>query len=181
MNQKNNQHYQKTHLQVQAALLELSKSRKNITVTDLCKRCKINRSTFYLHYEDIFALLREMQDRIYAEMRESYTHEPDSAKVPFSKESYAVFARHVRENQDFYRIFFRINTTFPIDEGFAGAWETIILPYFNQKGIYDEASILLRFICFQAGFTNTLRAWVDSSCKQSCEEIASIIYDCLCI
>lgn len=181
MNNKNNQHYQRTHLQIQNALTELSRSSKSVTVTDICRHCGINRSTFYLHYEDILFLLREMQDRIYEEMRQSYALEPSSASIPFSKESYCVFARHVRDNQDFYRIFFRMNTTFPIYEGFAGAWETVILPYFHQKGLYDEASILLRFICFQAGFTHTLKAWVEDSCKQSCEEVASIIYDCLCI
>lgn len=146
MNRKNNQHYQKTHLQIQRALLELSRSGKTVTIADICRHCRINRSTFYLHYQDIFFLLREMQDRIYEEMRQSYTREPVGARVPFSKESYCVFAHHVRENQDFYRIFFKMNTTFPIAEGFAGAWETVILPYFHQKGLYDEASILLRFI-----------------------------------
>lgn len=179
MNQKNNQHFKRTHLQIQNALLELSKRSDPVTVSAICKLCQINRSTFYLHYEDIFSLLREMEDRIYAEMRESFLLEPENARVPFSKESYCVFARHVRENQDFYRIFFKMNTTFPIDEGFEGAWDSIIVPHFNHRGIFDEKIILLRFICFQAGFTNTLRAWVDGGCLQSCEEVASIIFDCI--
>lgn len=33
-----------------------------VTVTDLCKRSDINRGTFYLHYEDKYALLDEVID-----------------------------------------------------------------------------------------------------------------------
>lgn len=31
-----------------------------VSVTDICKTAEINRSTFYLHYEDKYALLREL-------------------------------------------------------------------------------------------------------------------------
>lgn len=33
-----------------------------MTVTDICKEAQINRGTFYLHYEDKFALLRDLID-----------------------------------------------------------------------------------------------------------------------
>ena len=42
-------------------LLE-KKSFEKITVSDLCKQAQINRGTFYLHYEDKYALLTELID-----------------------------------------------------------------------------------------------------------------------
>lgn len=39
-----------------------------ITVTDLTEEANINRSTFYLHYEDKFDLLRKLEDEILTEI-----------------------------------------------------------------------------------------------------------------
>lgn len=33
---------------------------ESVSITDICKRADINRSTFYLHYDDKFALLRHL-------------------------------------------------------------------------------------------------------------------------
>lgn len=35
-----------------------------ITVSELCKASEINRSTFYLHYQDAYAVLEEMLDEV---------------------------------------------------------------------------------------------------------------------
>ena len=48
---------------VREALFELLDEKGSfsaVSVTDLCQRADVNRSTFYLHYEDKFALLREI-------------------------------------------------------------------------------------------------------------------------
>lgn len=45
------------------ALLELLevKPLEKITVTDVCAAADVNRSSFYAHYQDIHALLRELE------------------------------------------------------------------------------------------------------------------------
>lgn len=35
-----------------------------ITVTDIAKRCEINRNTFYYHYKDIYEILSEINHLI---------------------------------------------------------------------------------------------------------------------
>lgn len=179
MNHQKNQKYQRTHLAIQEALLDLSKHTDTVTVSDICRRCHINRSAFYLHYEDLRDLLKEIQKRMSVEILRLYEQAGPKAQVPFSKESYCIFSHHVKENQDYYRIFFKLNTSFPISEGFERAWESVLVPYFNQKQIYDEEHMLMRFICFQAGFTHVLKQWVDSACSLACEDIAAIIFECL--
>lgn len=37
---------------------------EQITVTELCKAAEINRSTFYLHYQDAFAVFEEMLEEV---------------------------------------------------------------------------------------------------------------------
>ena len=53
--------YFNTAKKMDLALLELlkKKSFEYITVTELCKYAKVNRSTFYLHYENLGDLLDE--------------------------------------------------------------------------------------------------------------------------
>lgn len=46
-----------------------------ITVTELCKAAEINRSTFYLHYQDAFAVYEEMLDEVIKAI------EPEGRKV----------------------------------------------------------------------------------------------------
>ena len=62
----------KTRRAIQNALMQLSVDKRinEITVTDVTQAADINRSTFYLHYNDIFDLLaaveQELFDEIYA-------------------------------------------------------------------------------------------------------------------
>lgn len=51
---------QETKQDLVAALKELMKKKpfEKITITELLQRCNISRSTFYYHFEDIYALMR---------------------------------------------------------------------------------------------------------------------------
>lgn len=51
---------------VKKALIELMKKKniKKITVTDISKYAKINRGTFYLHYEDIYDMIDKVEKNI---------------------------------------------------------------------------------------------------------------------
>lgn len=54
---------QKTETAIKNAFLELraQKSVEKITVKELCQKAQINKSTFYTHYADIYALSDAMQ------------------------------------------------------------------------------------------------------------------------
>ena len=53
-----------TKMVIHDAFLELLESEgfDKMSVTDICKRADVNRGTFYLHYEDKYALLDELID-----------------------------------------------------------------------------------------------------------------------
>lgn len=52
------------------SLLDLLKQKQfsAITVKEVCERADINRSTFYAHYADLYALLEEIEDEIINDM-----------------------------------------------------------------------------------------------------------------
>ena len=59
MKEKTDRRIRKTKAQLRAGLAKLmqEKSIKEITVKELVEEVDINRSTFYLHYTDIFNML----------------------------------------------------------------------------------------------------------------------------
>jgi AcrR family transcriptional regulator len=90
----------------EALMAEMSaRAFEEVTVTDICERAMVHRTTFYKHYEDKYALLeqgmREMYDTLVAEAR----HDPPSA---FSEENpppyFIRLFEHVAERQQFYRL-----------------------------------------------------------------------------
>ena len=56
----------KTRRAIQSAFIELRKTTplEKIKVRDLCKIALINKSTFYNHYDDVFALSEEMENEL---------------------------------------------------------------------------------------------------------------------
>lgn len=55
-----------TKAQIKKAYVEAlhHKPMDKITVSELCKASEINRSTFYLHYQDTYAVLEELLDEV---------------------------------------------------------------------------------------------------------------------
>ena len=60
MNSKNNLRFQQTERKIRDIFLELLKKKElsKITVREICCLANINRTTFYLHHEDIYGLMQ---------------------------------------------------------------------------------------------------------------------------
>lgn len=59
-----------TKSQIKEAVIELLKQKpiNKISVTEVCRMVDINRGTFYLHYEDCYQVLEELQEEFCDEM-----------------------------------------------------------------------------------------------------------------
>ena len=79
------------------ALLELMEEKPfaKISVTEVCARADVNRSTFYAHYQDTAALLCELEDEVLAGM-------PVMGDGSFEDELTRYFD-HVRQNAGLFR------------------------------------------------------------------------------
>ena len=76
--QKLNRRVQYTRRALREALIDLvsEKPLANITITDICARADINRSTFYLHYQGVHELLGEIEDHIIAHIETQLLQTP---------------------------------------------------------------------------------------------------------
>src|SRR5215468_2363964 len=71
----------RTHKLLWEALMALLSTRafEEITVTDICERAMVHRTTFYKHYEDKYALLEQGMRQMYDELVAEARHDPPSA------------------------------------------------------------------------------------------------------
>ncbi len=62
---------------IREALFDLMEDRpvNKITVTDICKKADINRSTFYSYYEDVYGLLSSIQNELFENIMLSLSSE----------------------------------------------------------------------------------------------------------
>ena len=78
---------------------------EEITVTDICERAMVHRTTFYKHYEDKFALLEQGMRQMYDALVAEAEHAPPSAYSAQNPPPYFIrLFEHVAEHQQFYRL-----------------------------------------------------------------------------
>ena len=100
-----NRRVKMTKKMMKDALLELLEKQpiEKITVTDICEKADVNRSTFYSYYEDIGQLLLEVEDDVLNSLPVS----PDSASVDTDGRFLSAleeFFNYVRENERPFRL-----------------------------------------------------------------------------
>lgn len=98
---KLNRRVQYTRNALREALVDLAaeKPLQSITVTDICARADINRSTFYLHYKDVHGLLLEIEDDILDHIRAGI------ADIPLTSSAFAAALSEMRRSTRLLALF----------------------------------------------------------------------------
>jgi AcrR family transcriptional regulator len=94
----------RTRKLLQEALIDLTveKGFAAVSIRDICERAMVNRSTFYRHYLDKYALLNEYIDALQAAISEAYRgHNPEQTGVP---PALMKMLEHIQASPDFYRV-----------------------------------------------------------------------------
>jgi AcrR family transcriptional regulator len=78
---------------------------EEITVTDICERAMVHRTTFYKHYEDKYALLEQGMRQMYDALVAEAEHAPPSAfSVEHPPPYFVSLFEHVAEHRQFYTL-----------------------------------------------------------------------------
>lgn len=167
MNTANNKRRKESKEKIKKAFIQLiqNKEIEQISVTDICQKCNLNRSTFYANYLDIYDLADKIKDKmvedffnIYTDEREKRYHSYDFLKLFY----------HIKENQLFYKTYFKLNfdITNTMDYIDGNEVETFI-------GSPKHLEYHIEF--FKAGLNAILKKWLNNGCKESPEEIEEIL------
>ena len=172
VNKANNARNQKSKDAIRKAYLNLVISRddiSSITVSDVCKKAGINRTTFYAHYMDMDDLVDSIYEWMMSEFLNVFNDEVESKHHSFN---FLKLFRNIKENQIFYRLYFKLG--FDFKEIFLKNGES-----FDIEGSYfkDISHIDYHIEFFSSGITAIIQKWLARGCEESPETIAQILVD----
>jgi len=166
MNTPNNKRKKDSQNKIEKIFINLlqTKEVKDITVSEIVKLAKVNRSTFYANYIDIYDLVDKLKIRMIDEFFSVYKEETISATHSYN---FLKLFNHIKDNQIFYKTFFKLN--------FDYNWSNDYLTDEMMKWYGSTENMDYHLTFFKAGLNAIIQKWLDNNCKESPEEIEMII------
>ncbi|MBQ7884556.1 MAG: TetR/AcrR family transcriptional regulator [Clostridia bacterium] len=171
MNTKNNQRYKTNNEKIETAFLSLilNNNYENITISQICERANINRSTFYAHYDDINDLIITIESKfangmsLIFDFGRRQTHEAFIEMFTF-----------IKKNKYFYKAFLNIPyATFAEKNVQSQILSNLAI---NSKvNISNEIELSYRANFFSAGIKEICRLWLERDCKESPKQMAELL------
>lgn len=176
-NKKPDRRVRKTRTQLKHGLITLMKQKdiRDITVKELVETVDINRSTFYLHYTDIYGILDEIENSLLKELQEILEAHP-SDKI---EDTFAFIT-------DLYETFEKNRDVCPIlmnnggSRDFIHKMEILIEDKIRQRiqytfGINFIVSPYL-YSFYRSGCLGLLQCWINTENHETPEEMANLTY-----
>ena len=167
-------------------LLE-QKDFRDISIQDICKEAGVNRSTFYAHYDNLYDLLKETQERAVSEFFEtlgSAVGAPDISKMTadeliFISPQYLVpYLTFVKKNRRLYEVY-NTSNAFPIGEMDKQLIENVFVPIYAKNGVTDKRIVEYMSHYFISGVTAITMEWVKRGCEDDILFICEVISICV--
>lgn len=167
MNTANNKRKRASRQKIEQIFVELlqTKELNQISVSDICKKANLNRSTFYANYTDIYALADGIREKLEAQVAELYE---DEITQKFSSNNYLKLFQHIAQNQIFYQTYFKLG----YDEQQYKIWHYDV--ELAEKH-FGNRFVMYHIEFFKSGLTKIIKLWLQSGCQETPEEIFEII------
>lgn len=169
MNIKDNTRTKITKTKIENEFLNLLEQYQieKITIRKICESAKINPSTFYFHYKDIYDLMEEIEKNMMYEVENAFW---DDVEKRF-KLNILEFLNVIEKNKKFYKIYLNKNGS-------------LMKLNMNPKNIKKEdvgKERIYKYNFFNGGTTAIIKKWLESDCLDSKEMIEKIILEMLYI
>lgn len=168
MNTVNNRRRKVSQEKIEKIFVELvqTKEIKDISVSDICKLAKVNRSTFYANYIDIYDLIDKIKEKMISQFLEIYKEETETKEHSYN---FLKLFYNIKENQLFYKTYFKLE--FDLSNTFSTSlYDEEMIKFFRIPKNKDY-----HIAFFKAGLNAILKKWLDNGCLESPEEINEII------
>lgn len=175
--------YFNTARRMDEALLSLlyEKDFEYITIKEICERANVNRSTFYLHYENIGDLLLETIQLVNEKFSGSYSEKNFSIYGKKRDELYLMtdkwiipYLEFIKENKHIYKAIHSNSNAFGVEKAFGDFFRKVFSPILSVYGVPEEKhEYIMTF--YRNGLASVIMKWVDNDCAESPEFIMDII------
>ena len=165
MNTANNKRRKDSQKRIENAFVQLLQNQEldKISVTQICQLAKVNRTTFYANYLDIYDLADAVQKNLEEEVLGLTGNKDNSvAGLDFLR-----FFQHSEENKLFYKTYFKLGHERHLR----------VTDYDLQQAskYYDNQYIEYHLEFFRSGLNAVIKKWLQNDCAESPEEMYSII------
>jgi AcrR family transcriptional regulator len=188
---KSESKYFNTAVRFDRALISLleKKSFEYITISEICKTAGVNRSTFYLHYENTCDLLKETTKYLIDQFTSYFSVDVQSVVSSFSEcplndlnfitDKYLYpYLSYIKENQRVFWAALSHPSDFRLDLIFQRLFDFIFDPILDRFHYpIDERKYVMMF--YLNGVTAIIKEWIQNKCEKSIDEISEIIRHCI--
>lgn len=166
MNTKNNKRRRESVAKIEHVFVELlqTKQLNQITVSDICKKAGLNRTTFYANYLDIYDLADKIKGHLESELERLYQ---DELINNFNSNDYLKLFRHIKDNQLFYKTYFKL--------GYDNNYKILLYDTEQAEKYFNNKHIEYHIEFFRHGLNAVVKRWLENDCAETPEEIAEII------
>jgi AcrR family transcriptional regulator len=173
------------------ALLSLleKKDFEYITIKEICDAADVNRSTFYLHYENTCDLLRETTRYILDKHFSYYDVDPKDVirRLESSQKNDLVFVTReylipyltfIKENRRIFKLAIKQFRVMNMDEVYGNMFRYIFEPILVRFGVsIQERAYVIKF--YLTGVFAIVMEWLENDCDNDMDFIAKVINDCV--
>ncbi len=188
---KNESKYFNTAIKMDEALITLleKKDFAYITIKEICDTAGVNRSTFYLHYENTSDLLRETTRYILDRHVAYYAFDTKNIAERFescgqrdlvfiTSEYLTPYLTFIKENQRIFKVAMRQFNSMNMHEVYGRMFTYIFNPILARFRVPEkERAYVVKF--YLTGIYAIVMEWLEGDCKDDMGDIISIITDCV--
>jgi AcrR family transcriptional regulator len=188
---KNESKYFNTAIKMDEALITLleKKDFEYITIKEICEAAGVNRSTFYLHYENTSDLLKETTHYIIDKHLAYYEIDKERISLQFegrkhedllfiTDEYLTPYLTFTKNNQRLFKVSIKQFHSMHMDEVYGKMFEHIFSPILARFGVPEaERHYMMKF--YLTGVFAIIMEWLKNNCSDDIKTITRIITDCV--
>lgn len=187
---KNESKYFKSAEKMHNALITLlnKKDFELITVKEICELAGVNRSTFYLHYDNSYDLLKETIEAVYKDFFSRFSadgYKEINLKEKSDEDLFLItpnylmpYLEFVEDNRKLFFIMYEKNEMMGAEKTYEKWFKEIFGPILTRFGVSQEDQPFI-MIFYLKGIIGIINEWLARDCKESKETIISIIQKCI--
>ena len=188
---KNESKYFNTAIKMDEALITLleKKDFEYITIKEICDTAGVNRSTFYLHYENTSDLLKETSRYIIDKHFAYYQTDKERISLQFKAckreellfitDDYLVpYLTFIENNQRLFRVSIKQFDSLNMAEVYGRMFEHIFNPILERFHIPEKKrAYVIKF--YLTGIFAIVMEWLDKNCSDDMATVIAVIIDCV--
>ena len=173
------------------ALIKLleKKDFEYITIKEICETAGVNRSTFYLHYENLSDLLKETTNYVVDKhlayysyntegITEGFRNHKKSDMIFITEEYLTPYLTFIKENQRIFKVTIKQFNTMNFSAVYAKMFTHIFDPILGRFNVPESRrSYVIKF--YLTGIYAVVTEWINKDCSDDMSEIVKIIIDCV--